>query len=318
MLTTNPITEIKRGLPFPEYCKLSGLNQSLMKTYDPDYDGCPALFRYRATHPDIKDSNALGFGRAFHAMLLEPEAFRANYRVLTPEDCETIFQSMLRDGAASKSKAEYMRHISFKAMNESGCRGFTASKSYKDFVAGDGRELVSFSDSVALEEMSGAVWNNPDVVEEFKGVKLSDCEVTVLAPWEFKDGQMMQLKTRSDIVAAGDSLIDAKTCRSTNPRKFAADVVRYGYDIQAAFYLHAANAAGMDKNRFGFLAQEKTPPYLSCIHWLPDTWLKYSRIQMRRILNEIKESIRLDSWPNPTTGELEPPSYLLPMLEMIS
>ena len=42
-----PETRIIRNLSFADYVALPGLNQSLAKTHDPNYEGCPALFRWK-------------------------------------------------------------------------------------------------------------------------------------------------------------------------------------------------------------------------------------------------------------------------------
>lgn len=318
-LCDNPRTEILRGLPFPDYCAIPALNQSLLKTYSTDFDGCPALYRFRSSTLDSRDSDALRAGRAFHARLLEPKAFEANYRVMRPDDCERIFQSMKELGAEKKSKAAYMKYPSYAAWIESGeARGFRSSTAFQEWQASDAREIISVTDEEMLHRMTLAIWENPEVAEEIEGASLDDCEVTVLAPYNFKDGRVIQLKARLDIVCTSDAIIDAKTCRSTNARKFAADAAKYGYDIQSGFYLYAAAKAGIEKKRFGFLAQEKTAPFLNCIHWMPEDWVRHATLRFKTIISEIAESIRLNHWPNPPTGMLEAPGWMQQEIDLIS
>lgn len=318
-LCDNPRTEILRGLPFPDYCAIPALNQSLLKTYSTDFDGCPALYRFRSSTPDSRDSDALRAGRAFHARLLEPKAFGANYRVMKPEDCEQIFQSIKALGAEKKSTASYMKHPNYASWAEAGeVRGFFSSAAYKEWKKADAREIISTEDDEILHRMTLAIWENPDVAEELEGATLDDCEVTVLAPFKFKDGRMIQLKARLDVVCASDAIIDAKTCQSTNAHKFAAATAKYGYDIQSGFYLYAAAKAGIEKKRFGFLAQEKTAPYLNCIHWMPEDWVRHATLRFKRIISDVAESIRMNHWPNPPTGMLEAPGWLQQEIELIS
>lgn len=314
-----PRAEIIRNISFEDYRALPGLNQSLIKDFDPDYGGSPAKFRYRCAFPDLRDSKALRDGRAFHSSLLEPEAFKANYRTMTEGDCETVFQGMKRYGAAIKSKAEYMRHESFASWREAGpTRGFTTSAAFKEWQDSDTREILTKQDFDQIERMTVAILENEEVADEIQGATLDDCEVTVLAPYDFGDGRVFQLKARLDLVPSSDSIIDAKTCRCTAPRKFARDVAEYGYDVQSAHYLFAAAAAGLAKKRFGFLAVEKEPPYLNCIHWMPDEWVKHARMRLKRMLSEIAECVRLNRWPNPSSGLLEPPGWLQSEIELIA
>jgi hypothetical protein len=314
-LSTETKTEIIRGLPFADYCQIPALNQSLAKSFSPDYDGCPRLYRYRSLTPDNRDSGALRAGRAFHSRLLEPKQFAKSYRVMTPEECEAIFENMQFAGGRSKSKAKYMTFASFADWKAAGPTiGFTTSKSYKEWMEGDSREVLSVEDAEMLSQMSVAIWENRDVSEAIDGASLEDCEVTAQVPHSFRDGGKIQLKARFDIVTP-DAIIDAKTCRSTNARRFAYDARRYGYDLQAAWYLYVAKLAGMERKRFGFLAQEKTAPYLNCIHWMPEGWVSYATQAMKTLLSEITEAIEMDRWPNPDSGELEPPADIQKIIE---
>lgn len=311
-------TELIRGMPFSEYCKTPGLNQSLVKTHHEDYEGCGAKFHYFANHPDTKDTKAFQFGRAFHSLLLEPDEFQNLYRVMDADTCEKIFHEIKSAGYKSKSKAQYMQCESYKEMSETGARGFTSSAAYKAWIADDpDREVISAEDHESMRRMVIALMNNPDVAETLEGTNLKDCEATALWAYKIPSGVEFQLKARFDILCVDDALIDAKTCRTVSWRRFRGDVDRFGYDIQAAFYLDAAKAVGHERKRFGFLAQEKTPPFLNCIHWMPDDWVKYARRKYRTTLSEIAENIRLNDWPNPPSTVLEPPEYLKPIIELL-
>jgi hypothetical protein len=316
--STDPVAKLIRGLPFADYCQIKGLNQSLLKTFSPDFRGCPATYKHRSSTPDTRDTDALREGRAFHSRLLEPKAFDAAYRVMTPADCQTIFENMQDLGLRKKSKAKYMDFSDFASWKASGPTfGFTTSTPYKEWMEGDSREVLSLDDAEMLSAMTAAIWENPDVATELEKATLEDCEVTALAPYKFHGGEQMQLKARFDIVTP-DAIIDAKTCRSTNAEAFARDCEKYGYDIQAAFYLHVANAAGLKRERFGFLAQEKTAPYPNCIHWMPEDWLFYCRERFKTILADIADAIRSNAWPNPETGILEPPYRTQKILEAVA
>lgn len=319
---TNPEqarSEIVRGMPVEDYNKATGLRQSLLKTYMERHEGCPALYLDRFHHPSSYDSPAFIEGRAFHTMLLEPKSFDANYRILTDSIREQIFQNALSQAQAAKSRAGYTKIGSWMEWKEKdGGKGFTALKAYKDWVSTEPtRNVITFEDKIKMEAMIGSLRNNPDVMSEFEGVTLDDFEVSLFAPYKFKEGGMMQLKCRVDIVGVGDVLLDLKTCRTTNPRRFASDCAKFGYDVQAAFYMFISNELGMKKRRFGFVAIEKDRPYLCCVHYLPESWIKYARILFRHALAEIKESIRTNHWPNPVSGEVEPPSYLSQEIEAL-
>jgi hypothetical protein len=309
---------VYRNLPFSDYCKIQAMNQSLAKTYSEEYEGCPALFRHLSEAEDTSDSEALRFGRAMHTALLEPDLYREQYYILTPNDLEAIFAQWKSAGVTFKSKAAYMRFDSYQAAMDAGARGFTTSTAYREFCAAIGKEIINKQDAATIAGMVRGIADNESVWKTVHNAKLDDCEVSVTSAMQFKDGTSIPIKARLDIVIQGDSVVDLKTTRSTNARRFALDVARYGYDVQAAWYLRCALDAGLDCKRFGFLAQEKTPPYISVIHWLPAGWVKYAKIRMREILGSIKHSLETDSWPYPESGELEPPNYLKQIIEELS
>lgn len=321
-LIETPRVEIIKGMPFSEYCALPGLNQSLMKKHCQEYEGCPALFRYHASTPVKKDSDAMRKGRAFHTLILEPLLFVQSYKTLDDATGEPIYAQAHAEAVAAKKTTTIAKYGTLRAYREEGGRGFEQTKAYKEWATTDTREIVDPGYYNDLCGMLDAIKANKDVMEELAGVTPTDCEVTALSGYTIKsgpnEGKSLQLKARLDIISTQDAIIDAKTCRTTNPRKFAWDVQRYGYDFQAAFYRRVLTLAGDKKKRFGFLAQEKEPPYLNCIHWMPEEWISYMWMKVRTTLCEIAENIRLNRWEGPSTGMLEPPASLQKELEAIA
>jgi len=318
---TQPEEAVKgvvRNLSVKDYNEHPGLRQSLLKKFMEQYEGCPALYRWHVDHPDSYDSKAFTEGRAFHCKLLEPEEFRKRYRILTTQDRENIFQKAKSEALEARSKAIYAKMGSYSEWEEqNGAKGFTGLSAYKEWEGSDPRDVIPFDFARHMDGMINALRSNRDVMDELGKVKLDDMEVSLFAPYDFKDGRLMQLKCRVDMVGFGDCLLDLKTCRTTNSRRFASDVARYGYDVQSAFYLFLANLNGMNKRRFGFLAQEKEPPYLCCIHFVPEPWIKYARIRFKHALSDLAEAIRQDKWDFPITGEIEPPGYLSEEIEAV-
>jgi hypothetical protein len=296
----NPETKIlNHGI---DYDSIEGVSQSFLKAFDYDSGGCPALAKFRYEHPEERVSTpAQEGGTRWHHFLLQPESFEQFYAVLTIEVEERLYE-IAKEG---KSKA----------------KGFsTKLSSYLDWKREqeeDGRQVVSVKQATELKAMRYELLNNPDIAEWF-GFEESLLEVGVLSGYDFRDGRKLQLKGRIDIVPHGDALLDLKSCRSAHPREFARQVVNYGLDIQAAFYIDLCRRNGLEKKRFGFLAQDKFPPYLACIHWLPDEWIRYGAARYRKILADVAEAIRLNDWPGYQTGELMPPEWLRPEIEAIA
>lgn len=302
--TESPDTKLVPKLPFADYCAAHGVNQSRLRLFDYDLGGCPALYRHSVLHPEQeKDSIALDVGRRYHHFVLEPDTFDKFYAVRTQLIEEQLFEEAKLDKACK-------------------ARGFsTKLKTYerwKTAQEAEGREVIRRDDAGVLQEMRRALMLNKEVFDELGACKSDQLELSAFAGFEFQRGayigQKMQLKARFDIVPVGDALIDLKTARTAHPHKFARQAYELGYDLQAAFYLDVANANGLNKTRFGFLAQDKFPPYLSCIHWV-NSWLGHGRTRYTKILSDLADAITRDEWPGYCSGELEPPGYALSEIE---
>jgi hypothetical protein len=285
-----------------EYDSIEGISQSFLKSFDYDSGGCPALAKYWYEHPEERVSTpAQSHGTRWHHFLLQPDSFEQFYSVLTIEVEQRLFE-LAKDG---KSKA----------------KGFsTKLNTYLDWKRDQeehGRKVVSVKEAEELRRMRDAILSNKDIAEWFEFGE-SKLEVAVLAPFEFGDGSKLQLKGRIDIVPPCDVLLDLKSCRSAHPREFARAVNNYGLDIQAAYYIDLCRKNGLPKKRFGFLSQDKFPPYLACIHWLPEDWIRYGAVRYRKILGDLAAAIKFNEWPGYQTGELMPPDWLLPAIEAIA
>lgn len=304
MFTESPETKLVPNLPFADYCTAPGINQSRLRVFDYDLGGCPALYQFATLHPDEgRDTKALMDGRRYHHFVLEPDSFDQFYALRTKAIEDELFDEAKLDKACR-------------------AKGFsTKLKTYerwKEKQESSGHEVISQFDFDVLQDMRRALMLNEEVFAELGSCRSDQLEVSAFAGFEFRrgpyQGKKMQLKARFDLVPAGDALIDLKTARNTHPRKFARQAWELGYDIQGAFYQDVANANGLGKKRFGFLAQDKFPPYLSCIHWV-NGWLGHGRVRYSKIISDLADAIMRDKWPGYESGELEPPSYAMDEIE---
>lgn len=302
--TESPATKLVPNMPFADYCKAPGVNQSGLRLFDYDLGGCPALYRHHVLHPDIETkSKALEVGRRYHHFVLEPDTFDQFYVVRTTLLEEQLFEEAKRD---PKCKA----------------KGFSTSlKVYHEWKAAreaEGKEVIRRDEAYALQEMRAALLLNNEVMDELGACKPEQLEVSAFAGFTFHrgphEGRKMQIKARFDLNPDSDALIDLKSARAVHQRPFARQAYELGYHIQGAFYLDVANASDLHKKRFGFLAQEKEPPYLSCIHWI-NNWLGAGRIRYNVLMGDLATAIVRNEWPGHHSGELEPPSYAMDEIE---
>ena len=92
---------------------------------------------------------------------------------------------------------------------------------------------------------------------------------------------------------------DYKTTQNADPRAFAASAARYGYDVQAAWYLWGARELGMaDRtSAFLFLVQEKEPPYLVSTVQLDAQAMRIGEEKARVALRIYAECAESGRWP---------------------
>lgn len=299
--TSTPVTEIAQRLSFGDYAKRPGISQSFLKSFDTDLGGCPALAIHNFLHPEDRkpSTDALEDGTKLHLFVLDPPEFVKRFAVLDNDTKERLFAEAL----VLKSKAKGFS------------KTLTTFKTWRDALDVEGRGYVDLEELAILNRMRDALFANKEVAEYLGG---ADYEVSVFAPYETPNG-LLQTKGRIDVLpGARESIVDLKSCRTANPREFASQVGRLGYDIQAGLYVDLARLNGEKKTRFGFLAQDKFPPFLCCIHWLGEDWLRYGRVRYRKILLDVAEAIRLDLWPGYGSGELMPPTWMATEIEAIA
>lgn len=139
-------------------------------------------------------------------------------------------------------------------------RRTTAGKSrWRDFLLeADGREIIAHYNGVALSNMTLALLAHESTRDVFR-----HCKKAVFI------GQLWGFDCKAEIDLWNDNsshILDLKTCKDVSPKPFARDFINYGYDKQAAFYLHLANALGIEKHVFDFICVRNTPPWTVAVY----------------------------------------------------
>jgi len=112
----------------------------------------------------------------------------------------------------------------------------------------------------------------------------------------------IMLKTRPDSYWPQEGVIyDIKTCQDASPVGFERDLRKYGYDLQAAFYMHVLRLSGCKVKNFVFACVEKEPPYAVCVHALTWEYLDWAHKRVIETLQKIKmaedEGTYTTGWP---------------------
>ncbi|KKL09999.1 hypothetical protein LCGC14_2560240, partial [marine sediment metagenome] len=123
----------------------------------------------------------------------------------------------------------------------------------------------------------------------------------------WRDESGLMLRARPDmIVSRGEHVIlpDFKTTRTTTARTFAADVVKYGYHRQGAWYWDAAVALGMSPCASLIIPVDKTPAHETRIYELSREAVELGRTQNRNALHELAWRLETNTWTAPHHGEI--------------
>lgn len=183
----------------------------------------PMHFKYEMDNPP-EQSNALKFGIALHAYVLERETFENEFAVVPKCDRRT------KEG----------------------------KQVYSDFIANsEGKILVDSEDMEKIIAMADSIDKSPFAKILLRGAKEQSFFWTDELTGE-------KCKCRPDILTEiSDTTIiaDVKSCENAQTDVFMRKAIEYGYDMQAAMYCEGVEANIKKKCLFVFIAVEKTAPY---------------------------------------------------------
>lgn len=270
---------LHRHIPFDAYLKIDARSRSEIMRLD---NPAKALLQAQLQQAP---TDAMRFGSAMHAALLEPDVFEETY---AQEPAEFKGGRKGGDGPRATWRREQI----------------AAGKTILDYgqVADVHRAVRQFK---ACED--------PTIKAIMSDV--GGAEGTVV--WEDEQtGEM--LKVRPDYWSSNELVLaDIKTAKSAHPLDFERDVFRYGYHAQAAMYLDGWKAATGKEATWVWVVQEKDEYGLVCAHTASPKTIQAGRTAYQsrlRILIQCRES---GVWPGyPSTAIEPPPWWTDPIAEM--
>lgn len=178
---------------------------------------------------DQRDASLdMTFGSAVHCYVLEPDQYLFRYAV-RPEGMNGV----TKEGKAFKAEA-----------------------------VASGREVLDFKMARWVEAVARRAENNARVAEWMH--RQHTVETSLV--WE-RDGYLC--KARADLMVPGlNILADLKTTVTASEKGFAAQVAKYFYHGQAAWYIDGAQRLTNEAWDFWFIACEKRRPFLVTAHQL--------------------------------------------------
>jgi hypothetical protein len=175
----------------------------------------------------------------------------------------------------------------------------------------EGKTILTAAEHAECVAMAHAVRSNPLALEFLTGGHAE-------APMLWTDPETgIDCKGLVDFVTPR-GIVDLKTTKDASIEGFGREVWRYGYHLQAAFYVDgwASSHKGV-RLPFVFIAVEKEPPYVCTIFRAPDDVLERGREEVRELLALVKTCREQKRWPGYAEGivDLVLPRWAMPREE---
>ena len=248
-----------------EYRAAEGVNKSTLWNLRKS----PAHYKYFLEN-QREDTAAFAFGRAVHAAILTPAAFKKDFAII-PEGI---------DRRTKAGKEEYQAFLDASA----------------------GKEILTAQDAETVKAIVKAFKKNKDAVQLLKGTKREK-------PLFWTDDNGILCKCRIDAYRTG-LIVDLKTAQDAETETFTKESLRYGYDVQAAHYLdayqHKESAIRPD---WYFIVIEKTEPYAINILRADIGFLDYGFIRRQELIEKLKACQEEKSFPDYGVNELCLPAW---------
>ena len=203
-------------------------------------------------------SEAMNFGSAYHTRILEPGKFN---------DIVKVEPEINKRTKAGKEELKLFY------------------EKYKP-----GKVFITEKEFTTIQFMSKQLHRNEQATKLLKGI---NSEVTGL----FKvPGFDYQGKIRIDALKEDQYLIDLKTTTDVDPGNFSRSCLKYGYHIQAAWYLMGYKAiTGVDAE-FYFIVQEKKAPNIVAVYKPSQAFLDAGLEKVHKALEIYNTSELFDNW----------------------
>lgn len=167
-----------------------------------------------------------------------------------------------------------------------------AAQELRDNAKAQGRIVVSVEDMRRAETAVNTLRNHP-----IAGPVIADSLKQVVLLNQIKG---INAKALLDIVpTSGPILYDLKTTNDLTPRGISSTIHKYGYHVQAAWYLRLWNLCNPDdkRDRFRFIWQSSTEPFEVAVTELPafdiESGSEWAGYQLDRII----AATRTGTWP---------------------
>ena len=225
---------------------------------------------------EIKETDAMRFGSAYHSFVLEPEKFESEYYIF---DDKSICQTLIGEGYKSPR----------------------STKAYKEWQASEMRiigdkNVIKQDEFDRIKTMRDKLFSHPYAR---KLLSKGEPEVGIGGTIKTIVGDI-EVKLKPDYIKADKhTIVDLKTAMDASQDGFTRAAAGRDYHIQAAFYSDMVEAMRGDNiaQRFIFIAQEKTKPYAFNLFEASPQYIGQGRYEYEMLLQLYKYCMDNDKWP---------------------
>jgi hypothetical protein len=202
------------------------------------------------TRTDPTDS--MSFGSLVHYFILQPEIFTDLY-IVSDLDGRTKEGKQLREDNPDKQiiKSDVLK------------------------------DLITIRDNLNRMKFNGRP------MSEIIDIASKEYAVT----WDY-DGYDLACKGKMDMYyndIGKNYIFDLKTCQDARPESFKWDIKKYGYDLQAGWYLDGVQANTDNPAEFIFIAIETKAPFGIQFHKLSTDMLNSARVRNHLIVDKYRD-----------------------------
>ena len=300
--------------PFSDYLAIEAVNWSSLKLMH----ASPLCYHYYRSRP-TPDKPAYQLGRAVHTAILEPDEFQSRYTIMSgpqPNDWRNIGAAQVEgklgelyavyDGKVRRGKA----WDAFEADHGTDPRPILLQKDVDRSV--ELWERVGDAEIVTAEQMdTSTVLALAVQRHEAASLHLSGGVAEQTLTWT-DPVTGLKCKGRADYIT--DRVIDLKTAREVEPRRFNYAASDYLYHGQIAFYHDGARLAAREHGHTDppdmppmIIAVQNCPPYDVGVFDIGEETLEAGRRLYRGLLDQLAECLERDEWPGavPEVVDLE-------------
>ncbi|KKK53352.1 hypothetical protein LCGC14_3095650 [marine sediment metagenome] len=251
--------EIFGGIPNEEYHRSIDYRALSSSGINKLHQKTP-LHYWTNLHNPKDPTPALIFGSACHVGLLEPDNF---------DDLVAIVPQEVN----KRTKAGKVEYAAFLA-------------------EADGKTIITTDEHEKIKEMKRILHSEPTIRA------LVENGIAERSGFWLEPTHGFWCKLRMDLhVESAKIILDYKTTVDADYDSFMRSIAKYGYHVQARWYVNGMKEITGDTYTYIIVAQEKEPPFDFMIHELAEDVLDQGSMIIHPVLETYAECLEKDEWP---------------------